>query len=227
MKQFQPKFAILTVLIVLALFSAGCARERSEEPASLNTSGSTGGTVPTAAIIAATTTSSQPTPEGSPTTLAIKATATPEAGKVETELTESTESTVTTSGATDPTATPITSIPGTNAGSGQEQIHVVQPGQNLFRIALQYGFDTDTVARYNGITNPEMIYVGQKIRIPAGGGSTVPSGTNSGGTYVVQAGDSLLSIAVYFGTSTEALMSANNLSDADMIYAGQSLYVPR
>jgi LysM repeat protein len=43
---------------------------------------------------------------------------------------------------------------------------VVQPGDNLFRIALRYNMSYITLARYNNIANPSSIYVGQVIRIP-------------------------------------------------------------
>jgi LysM repeat protein len=49
-----------------------------------------------------------------------------------------------------------------------ETVHVVQPGENLFRISLKYNLLTTIVAAYNGIANPNLIYVGQKIRIPSG-----------------------------------------------------------
>lgn len=63
-------------------------------------------------------------------------------------------------------------IPGSDAGGGApppttgEQTHVVQPGENLFRIALRYGFTTAELAQYNGIANPNQIAAGQVIRIP-------------------------------------------------------------
>lgn len=49
-----------------------------------------------------------------------------------------------------------------------EQTHVVQPGENLFRIALRYGLTVAELAQYNGIANPNQIEVGQVIRIPPG-----------------------------------------------------------
>ncbi len=67
-------------------------------------------------------------------------------------------------GATTP-ATPA--APATPAPSSGETVHYVQPGENLFRIALRYNFDFYYLARYNGINNPALIYVGQPIRIPA------------------------------------------------------------
>jgi LysM repeat protein len=44
--------------------------------------------------------------------------------------------------------------------------YVVQPGDNLFRIALRYNMSYLTLAQYNNIANPASIYVGQVIRIP-------------------------------------------------------------
>jgi len=46
-------------------------------------------------------------------------------------------------------------------------VHVVQPGENLFRIALRYGLDYNYLASYNGITDPSRVFVGQQIKIPA------------------------------------------------------------
>ena len=44
--------------------------------------------------------------------------------------------------------------------------YVVQPGDNLFRIALRYDLSYTYLAQYNGIANPAYIYVGQVLRIP-------------------------------------------------------------
>jgi LysM repeat protein len=43
--------------------------------------------------------------------------------------------------------------------------HVVQPGENLYRISLRYGIPVNTLARINGIFNVNRIYVGQVIRL--------------------------------------------------------------
>jgi LysM repeat protein len=47
-----------------------------------------------------------------------------------------------------------------------ETTYVVQPGDNLFRIALRYDMNYLHLAQYNGIANPSRIYVGQVLRIP-------------------------------------------------------------
>lgn len=46
------------------------------------------------------------------------------------------------------------------------RIHVVQRGETLALIAAKYGTTVDAIARANAITNPNFIYVGQKLRIP-------------------------------------------------------------
>lgn len=67
-----------------------------------------------------------------------------------------------------PTGTIIAPPPQPTTAPAGETVHVVQPGENLFRVALKYGLSTAFLASYNGITNPNLIYVGQRIRIPSG-----------------------------------------------------------
>jgi len=62
-----------------------------------------------------------------------------------------------------PTPVPPTQVP---AQPTRPATHVVQPGENLFRIALRYGLTVDQLARYNGIYNPNLIFAGQVLRIP-------------------------------------------------------------
>jgi LysM repeat protein len=70
---------------------------------------------------------------------------------------EGTEVVATTEPAVEATAVPP---------AGEERTHVVQAGENLFRIGLQYGFTVDELAAYNGIANPHVLDVGQVIKIP-------------------------------------------------------------
>ena len=69
------------------------------------------------------------------------------------------------------TATPPppepTAAPTQQTNAAGEIIHVVQAGDNLYRIALRYGTTYQELAAYNGISNPNAISIGQEIRIPA------------------------------------------------------------
>lgn len=49
---------------------------------------------------------------------------------------------------------------------GEGRVHIVGPGENLFRIALRYGVTIEEIARANNIVNPRYIYVGQELTIP-------------------------------------------------------------
>lgn len=48
----------------------------------------------------------------------------------------------------------------------EERTYAVQPGDTLSGIAEQFGVDPQDLARVNGITDPDLIYVGQVLRIP-------------------------------------------------------------
>ena len=63
-----------------------------------------------------------------------------------------------TSGAT-PVPVPVTPQPGGTT-------YKVQPGDNLFRIALRFGRSMQSIAAANGIANYNLIYPGQVLRIP-------------------------------------------------------------
>jgi LysM repeat protein len=58
---------------------------------------------------------------------------------------------------------PAPVVPGTSPGG---TTHVVQRGENLFRIALRYNMTWTTLAAYNGIANPNTLVVGQTLQIP-------------------------------------------------------------
>jgi len=101
---------------------------------------------------------------------------------------------------------------------------VVQPGENLFRIALRYGATTQAIASANGIANPALIYVGQTLIIPAG---SQPSPSTGGATtYTVQPGDNLFRIALRYNMSHLYLAQYNGIANPASIYAGQVIRIP-
>lgn len=114
---------------------------------------------------------------------------------------------------------------------GGGNIHYVRSGETLDSIAMQYGVSTEAIMRYNGIINPDLIFVGQPITIP-GGGYGPPMGYPNPGyscgvnVHVVKFGETLSSIAWKYGTSVEQLMRMNNIFNPDLVYVGQPLCVP-
>lgn len=57
------------------------------------------------------------------------------------------------------------------AQDGCRAYHVVQYGENLFRISLRYGTTVPVLAAANNISNPHWIYAGQTLCIPGDGGT--------------------------------------------------------
>jgi murein DD-endopeptidase MepM/ murein hydrolase activator NlpD len=103
-------------------------------------------------------------------------------------------------------------------------VHVVQRGETLLSIAQQYGTTVDAITHANGITDPRHIYVGQSLVIPAGGAEV---GTMEVVPYVVQAGDTVSSIARRYGTTWQTLVHINSLLSPNSIYPGLIVQVPR
>lgn len=49
---------------------------------------------------------------------------------------------------------------------GGTRVHVVQEGENLWRIARRYGVTVTSIAQVNGIANINLVYIGQQLVIP-------------------------------------------------------------
>jgi murein DD-endopeptidase MepM/ murein hydrolase activator NlpD len=111
-------------------------------------------------------------------------------------------------------------------------IYVVQPGDTLSSIALRYGLTTAELATANGILNPDLIYVGLKLIVPSTLEATSRATlTNKPATVVnrlhsVQASETLLGIALKYGTTVRALIATNRLDRAGFIVPGQQLIIP-
>lgn len=100
--------------------------------------------------------------------------------------------------------------------------YMVRIGDTLSAIAAAHGTTVADLARVNGITNANVIYAGQVLRVPAGGTSPTPATDH----YRVQSGDTLSDIAARFGTTVQAIVAANGIANANVIYAGQWLDIP-
>jgi LysM repeat protein len=62
------------------------------------------------------------------------------------------------------------------APSGNEGLHLVASGENLFRIAMQYGTTVDAIAAANGLPYPFILQQGQQLLIPAPGAAMPADG---------------------------------------------------
>lgn len=96
--------------------------------------------------------------------------------------------------------------------------YTVRAGDTLSSIASKFGTSYQALANLNGISNPNLIYAGQVLRV---------NGSASAGSvyYTVRAGDNLSAIASRYGTSYQSIASLNGLSNPNLIYAGQTLRI--
>lgn len=93
-----------------------------------------------------------------------------------------------------------------------QNTYYVQAGDTLSGIAAKFGTTVSALVSANGIANPNVIYVGQKIIL---GGST--------SVYTVKSGDTLSGIAAAHGTTWQALAQKNGIANPNIIYVGQTL----
>ncbi len=108
-------------------------------------------------------------------------------------------------------------------------VHVVQVGENLYRIALRYGTTVRALAELNSLTNPNHVVVGQHLLIP--GSPTAPvvayQPAHAATTHVVQHGETLSSIAARYSVSLWTLAQTNNIANPGWLLAGQVLTIPQ
>lgn len=98
-------------------------------------------------------------------------------------------------------------------------LYTVNKGDTLHNIAEKFGSSVDAIARANGIIPPYKIYPDQNLRVPIFEEANFI-------TYTVQPGDTLYSLAEYFGTTVGEIANANELEDPETIAINQILRIP-
>lgn len=101
--------------------------------------------------------------------------------------------------------------------------YTVRPGDTLYSIARRYGTTVWYLASVNGISNPNYIRSGRHLYVPCVAPAPPPP---AGCYYRVRYGDTLLRIALRYGTSVWYLASINHIVNVNRIYAGTWLRVP-
>ena len=102
--------------------------------------------------------------------------------------------------------------------------YTVQPGDTISSIASRFGLRTVDVLTWNGLSWRSVIYPGQGLALTAGATPVAPAApSGSAATHTVAAGDTVFSIAQRHGTSVDAVLAANGLTRASVIYPGQQL----
>src|SRR5205807_453844 len=106
--------------------------------------------------------------------------------------------------------------------------YVVRPGDTLSAIALRHGVSVHALVAANGISNANLIRIGQLLQIPdsSAGLPGYTSGASDVDSYTVQHGDGLFRIAHAFGVDPTALARANGIGVNTRLERGAVLHIP-
>jgi LysM repeat protein len=124
--------------------------------------------------------------------------------------------------------------PSLASASTSAQTYTVHDGDTLWGIAARYGLSASYLAQVNGISDPNLIFTGDVLRLgqpgqSSGSGTGTGTGTETRGgssAYTVRDGDTLYAIAIRFGTTVSELESLNHFTDPNLIFTGQRVVLP-
>src|SRR5438132_4307436 len=108
-------------------------------------------------------------------------------------------------------------------GSGGAGYHVVHPGDSLSGLAARNHTTVKALADANGIRDPNMIRIGQRLVIPGPDGTAPAAAKGAPGTHIIQRGESLAQIAAAAHTTVAYLAAVNGMVDIHKLYVGAQL----
>lgn len=104
--------------------------------------------------------------------------------------------------------------------SGQAATYTVKPGDSLSKIARSQGCTVEALAKANGIKLSAVIQAGQTLKLPGG---KVSASESTGGSHIIQPGDTFSSISRQYNISIESLLAANPGLNAKSLKLGQKI----
>ena len=106
-----------------------------------------------------------------------------------------------------------------NGEIGNYYIYTVKKGDTLSQLALNYNTTVAIIAELNNINNPNLIFIGQKLKIPKTNNNKNPM------FYTIKYGDTLYSISRRYNTSIANLVRINRIKNPNLIYAGNVIKI--
>jgi uncharacterized protein YkwD len=105
--------------------------------------------------------------------------------------------------------------------------YIIEPGDTLLALALQYDTSVEALMAANWISDPTGLQIGQKLVIPPEDG-TLPDPILWAPTAVheVKNGDTVLDLALVYGSSVEDILAANPDLEPNLLQIGQQISVP-
>ena len=116
-----------------------------------------------------------------------------------------------------------TKSPNTDTSNNSDDNYItytIKKGDTLSEIAKEYNTSVSELAKINNIENVDLIYAGNKLKIPK-------NKEESYIIYKIKKGDNLTKIAKKYNTSIKKLAELNNIKDVNKIYAGKTLKIPK
>ena len=104
--------------------------------------------------------------------------------------------------------------------------YIVKSGNTLSQIASIYGTTVQEIAAINGITNVNLIFPGETLRIHTN--STINGSEDRQMNeiiYTVERGNTLSQIARSYNVTVESLVELNNIQNPNLIYPGEKIRI--
>lgn len=99
----------------------------------------------------------------------------------------------------------------------------VKWGDTLSQIAREYNTSYQYLARINGIQNPNLIYVGERLKVPKLEHDRIHDTSHR--LHIVRRGDTLTKIAKEYDTTIEDIVELNDIANPNLIYVGEVLRI--
>ncbi|MEL7565924.1 MAG: LysM peptidoglycan-binding domain-containing protein [Dehalobacterium sp.] len=114
------------------------------------------------------------------------------------------------------------------AKSSEPVIYTVQSGDTMSKIAQKNGLAIPDIVKANNLQNPNILYIGEKIVIPAKQIQPAAQGIKTIYIiYAVRPGDTLFKIARENSTTVDEIIKANNLNPNKYLFVGQKIAIPK
>lgn len=99
----------------------------------------------------------------------------------------------------------------------------VKRGDTLSQIAREYNTSYQYLAKINNIQNPNLIYVGERLKVPKLENDKIHDTSHA--LHIVRKGDTLTKIAKEYEVSIEEIVELNDIVNPNLIYAGEILRI--
>ena len=112
-----------------------------------------------------------------------------------------------------------------SSNDSSSTVYTVVRGDTLSEIATRYNTTVSKLVADNNISNPNLIYPGQRLIISNGTNTSL--GNECGKVlYTIKRGDTLSEIATKYDTNVNEIATLNSISNPNLIYAGTTIRVP-